>query len=251
MKKRIAAIILIALLMIQFYPKFSLATGNMVQYESDYIIYNYESSEQEIIDEISFDLDKDAERINKTLNFSRNQKTNIYIYPNQKIFHRKKYGSLIDVIKVFSNLDWYVGDNVKDNITLVSPLNPGPDHSKESIIGVIPHEYVHTIIYQLNPKTPLWMNEGIALYLTNGKDMASYESDYAPSFEDIQTSNPIKFARVDGYAYAQTYIEYLDITYGFDAILEFINGDLSYEDAFDQSEKKLYDGWIEYLRSKE
>ena len=68
MKKRIAAIILIALLMIQFYPKFSLATGNMVQYESDYIIYNYESSEQEIIDEISFDLDKDAERINKTLN---------------------------------------------------------------------------------------------------------------------------------------------------------------------------------------
>lgn len=247
MKKIIAIVVILIIIFVQYIPKISLDTSNMKNLETNSAIYHFQSSDEGLVEEISAVMEYKFNDINKKLVFDSQSKTNIYIYPNQKVFHRKKYGMLIDLIKIFNKLDWYVGDNIKENVLLVSPLNPGTEHTKESVIDVIPHEYVHAIIYQINPKTPLWINEGIALYLTNGKPMTGYLKNDLPTYKEIQTSNPIKFANIYGYEFAHTYIEFLDKTYGFNQIITFLKSDLSYEDSFGKTSEELYDEWLTYL----
>ena len=133
---------------------------------------------------------------------------------------------------------------------MVSPFNPGKHHTYESVIGVIPHEYVHTVIYRMNPKTPLWLDEGIALYLTNGAPLGDINNYNIPSFDDIQTNNPIKFSNIGGYSLAHTYVEYLNDEYGFDKVIDFISGTLSYEETFGVTSEEIYNGWVQYLNSK-
>lgn len=239
--------LIVLLIAIQYGPKVSLTTSKMVVEESDLINFYYVSEDQNVIDEIKDDLQVQAELINQTLIYDNQEKTNIYIYPNQNQFHRKKYGSLIDVIKIFQDLSWYVGDNVKENVVIVSPNNPGDYHDKETVIGVIPHEYVHTIIYRINPDTPLWINEGLALYLTNGAALDYVVESMLPSFDNIQTDNSIEFSNMGGYTYAHTYIDYLSQTYGFDLLMDFLHGSQSYETYYNKTAKELYGEWIVYL----
>lgn len=70
----------------------------------------------------------------------------------------------------------------------------------------------------------------------------------APTFKEIQTNNPIKFSNIGGYTYAQTYIEFLDETYGFDSVLEFLYGEQSYKKSFGASDQEVYDQWIAFLK---
>lgn len=49
---------------------------------------------------------------------------NIHIYPDIKTFHYA-------VNRLFG--DWYIINNVDENIYMVSPLNPGTYHSSNSI----------------------------------------------------------------------------------------------------------------------
>jgi len=53
---------------------------------------------------------------------------------------------------------------------------------------------------------------------------------------------------VNFYDFAHTYIEYLDKTFGWNKVLVFLREN-NYENAFGQSEKEIYNNWIEYLRN--
>jgi|LGOV01.1.fsa_nt_gb hypothetical protein len=245
----IPILILLLIAIVQFVPMISLSTMSMKTTESENIVYYYESEDESIISMISGHLDDEVELIDEKLNFVREQKSKIYVYPDQKIFHRKKYGSLIDIVKLFNNLDWYIGDNIREDVLIVSPLMSGNHHSLDSVIGAIPHEYVHTVMYHLNPDISLWLNEGMALYLTNGERLRYAKLDELPTFDQIQTNNPIEFSNIGGYQFAHSYIEFLENEYGFDLILEYINENQKSEKVFGVSEDVLYEKWIEYLRN--
>ena len=60
-------------------------------------------------------------------------------------------------------------------------------------------------------------------------------------------SDPIEFHSIGGYDFAHTYIEFLDETFGWDKILNFVET-LDYYTSFGMSEEAIHDGWLEYLR---
>ncbi len=185
-----------------------------------------------------------AEQLAKKLGFDQKQDINIYIYDSQFVFQTKKYGLLAPML----GLDWYIGDNKGTNVLLTSPANPGKAHSYADCRDAVLHEMAHACNYVINSDMPLWLNEGAALYLSNGDPSENlYNMMPVPSFEDIKTNNPVKFADIGGYDFAYTYVEYLDKTYGWDNVLGLLRTG-SYA-VLGAGERDVYEGWAEYLKN--
>lgn len=247
MKKKISLFIVGVVafcVILQFAPTLSLRTGDMITWETEQYILYFNEDDRPGAEAIFAQLEKDVPRINETLEFTPSDKVEVYIYENQKVLHQKKYGFLVSLLR----LDWYIGDNVRDKVIIVSPINPGPVHSFDSVVEVVSHEYVHALIYQINKKVPLWLDEGLALFLTNGQPLISSMHSQIPTYKETQTNNPIRFANANGYGMAHIYIEFLTETYGFESVLELVHAPKEHERIFSRTEKQLYDDWLEYLR---
>ncbi|MEJ6951608.1 hypothetical protein [Natronospora cellulosivora (SeqCode)] len=247
MKKKLTCLIVVViffLLMLQFLPTLRLRTRDMVKWETEHYIIYFNEDDRSGAEAVFAQLEKDVPRINEALQFIPSEKVEVYIYENQNVLHQKKYGFLVSLL----NLDWYIGDNIRDKVIMVSPLNPGPVHSFDSVVEVVSHEYVHALIYQINKKVPLWLDEGLALFLTNGQALGSSRNTQIPTFKETQSNNSIRFANANGYGMAHIYIDFLTETYGFDSVLELVNNPKDHERIFGRSEKQLYDDWLEYLR---
>jgi len=180
------------------------------------------------------------------LGFDEKPDVNIYIYDSQSDMQKKKYG----FIGALLGLDWYIGDNMGTNVILTSPANPGPLHSYENVKYAVLHEIVHAYVSVLNPDIQLWLTEGTALYLTNGEEFYKEYLDYMPipSYRDTLTRNPVKFNKIGGYTFAQTYIEYLDTAYGRDRVLQLLKTE-DYQECFGKSQKAIYNEWVDFIEN--
>lgn len=239
------AIGLIILMLINSIPTWNLKSRHMKQQEGAWINVYYEE-EEEAAKDIYFLVEDTAKIISEKLGFLTKQDVSIYVYDNQKTMQTKKYGLLTPILK----LDWYIGDNIGTDVILTSPANPGNEHSYNSVKFAVLHEMVHAYTSILNPRLKLWLKEGVALYLTNGEPFhPSYlNSIIIPSYSDIQTSNPVKFANIGGYTLAHIYIEYLDVTYGWETVLELIKEE-DYLKVLGVSKEEIYKEWVEYLKN--
>lgn len=172
--------------------------------------------------------------------------TDVYIFPDQGLFKTRKYGPVGKVL----SLDWYIGDNIGDKILLLSPDHPTRVHSYSSIVGAVGHEYVHTVMYRLYPHCPLWLNEGVALYLTNGsRGEAIHQSMEFPPEKILTSGNPLYFANHNGYSFADTFIQYVLDTYGKKALFSlFERGD--YAKALGVDRSQVYQGWKAWLMGR-
>jgi len=226
-----------------FIPTLQLKTKNMKVKIGRWVDVYYEKEEAAALD--CFNLaEQKAEYLMGKLGIKEKSKIKIFIYDKQSTFQTKKYG----LITLLFNLDWYIGDNIGSTVILTSPANPGRLHNYKSIKQSLPHEMVHAYEYLINPKMKEWLKEGIALYLTNGGQLKKGELQNVkiPSFEDIQTENPIKFANIGGYVLANTYIEYLDKKYGWHKVLQLLKTN-NYKKIFQKSDKEIYDEWVNYI----
>ena len=235
--------IILVLILINFIPAFSLKTKGMSVLEGEWVNVFYESEENAAKDVFEY-ADSETGKIAKKLGFSKKQNVNIFIYDKQSTMQMKKYGLMGQLL----DLDWYIGDNIGTNVILTSPANPGQDHTYDSVKYAVLHEIVHAYVSVMNPKIRLWLTEGMALYLSNGD---VFHRDYLdryriPSYKDTKTQNPITFSNCGGYTFAHTYIEYLDVTYGWDSVMELIKTE-DYESVFGRSSKEIYDEWVAYL----
>jgi len=236
---------LFILFCLSFIPTFTLKTRKMNELIGEYITVYYQKEEVAAKDVFGF-ANLESERISKKLGFVSPQNIKMYIYDHQRTFQTKKYG----LIALLLNLDWYVGDNRGTNVLLTSPANPGKVHDYDNNKFVSIHEMVHAYNSILNKKMPLWINEGIALYLTNGNprpNLLNYM--YIPSLKQTRTTNPVEFANIGGYEFAHTYIEYLDNTFGWENVLVLAET-FDYIKAFGINESEIYDGWVDFLKAK-
>lgn len=232
---------------INFIPTWNLKTANMKVIKGKWIDVYYETEKEAALD--VFELaDGTAKELVSKLDISEKPSVNIYIYDNQKTMQQKKYG----LIGPLLSLDWYIGDNIGTNVILTSPANPGPVHDYDDNKQAVLHEMTHAYITVINPKIQLWLTEGTALYLGNGYEFYREYLDNMsiPSFQDIKTSNPIKFANICGYDFSTTYIEYLDKTYGWDKVIDILTTE-DYDATFGKSEKEIYEEWVNFIKNYE
>ena len=237
------AFIIITLVTISIMPTLTLKQKGMETYVGQNVNVYYEKE-----DEAAYDVFTCAESeillLSEKLGIELDHSINIYVYDKQETFQTKKYGLFIKLI----NLKWYVGDNVKDEVILTSPASDGLLYTYDSMVEITLHELVHTMNYQMNPKMSLWINEGVALYLTNGNP-PRYLLDYymdTPSLKQMKTANPIAFSNMGGYDFSYTYIKFIDETYGWDYVLHLMRV-MNYEEVFGKSEEVIYDEWIRFL----
>lgn len=243
--KRIGIVFLIVIMLFgaSFIPTLWLKSSKMHLLEGAWVDVYYETEKNAALD--VFELaEVNAELLTNKLGLSGKQPVVIYIYDNQYVMQTKKYGWIIPLL----GLDWYIGDNIGTNVILTSPAHSGKAHNYQSIKQASLHELVHAYVSIINPKIQLWLTEGCALYLSNGEEFKKGMLEYMkiPTYDDIHTSNPIYFANMGGYTFAHTYIEYLDVTYGWDKVRMLLETE-EYEKTFGKNEKQLYDEWVDYI----
>lgn len=236
---------LAALGIINFIPTLSLETSGMRKLSGEWVDVYYETEAEAAGDVFEY-VEQETETIAKKLGFAQAPDVNVYIYDSQSTMQTKKYGFLAPVL----GLDWYIGDNIGTDVILTSPANPGKVHSYENNKGAVLHEIVHAYVSVKNKDVALWLTEGCALYLTNGKplDRADIKQLGIPSYKETCSDNPLIFADCGGYTYAHTYIEYLEKTYGWNAVLELLETE-TYEAVFGKSRQEIYKEWVEYVEN--
>lgn len=235
--------ILIVVVLLSFIPTLRLKTNGMKTFKGEYVTVYYEKEESAAKDVFAL-AETEGMRIANTLGFDSPQGICIYIYDSQSTFQTKKYG----LIALLLNLDWYIGDNRGTNVLLTSPADSGSQHSYDELVNEISvHEMVHAYNSLINPNMILWLNEGLAGYLSDQVPQFIMSSAVPiPTIEQMQTSNPVQFSKMGGYQLSYTYIEYLNDVYGWESV-QVLAQTNDYVQAFDIEEDVIYKDWIDYL----
>lgn len=102
--------------------------------------FNLYSKKQDVkvLEDLSKVLESNYVRISKDMQTSFDSKIDVFIYPDTKAFH--------SAINYLDAPDWVVGAASKNELKMVSPLNPGSAHSYESLMKAIVHELAHTVV---------------------------------------------------------------------------------------------------------
>ena len=230
-----------ALALVNFLPTLDLATPGMHRLRGRNVDVYYEREEDAARDVLDY-VDPVAADLSARLGTS--QRVSIYVYDEQATMQTKRYGLVAPLL----GLDWYIGDNVgSDAVVLTSPANPPASHDHDSVMGAAPHELVHCYVAALNPHASKWLSEGMALYLANGEEFDPSYLEALPSYRDVTSNDPLRFERCGGYQLANTYVEYLDATYGWDRVVELVRTE-DYGGTLGTSRERAYEGWVEYLR---
>ncbi|MCJ7801475.1 MAG: hypothetical protein MUP82_03855, partial [Candidatus Marinimicrobia bacterium] len=155
--------------------------------------------------------------------------------------------------------DWVVGADSKKELKMVSPLNPGPAHSYESLMQAIVHEFAHTVVLNIREQgligIPNWLNEGYAYYEANQLTEtqrqiihSELQKNSIPSWEQIIQANTSEFGDMGGYGLSASIIEFLVESYGFDKLKLYIIRPEDVKKIYSVSEKELEILWLEYLK---
>lgn len=239
----IIVIVLALLFAATFIPTLWLDNGGMKALAGDWITVYYETQEDAARDVFAL-AEAEAGRLTQKLGYSEKQDLKLYIYDRQSTFQTKKYG----LIALLLNLNWYIGDNRGSTVLLASPAEVTNPLAYDRRKYAAPHEMVHALNSILNGKMPLWLNEGAALYLTNGAPPDDlYDNSPTPTLKQLDTNSPVDFSNMGGYYFAHTYIEYLDKTYGWDKVLVLLKtGD--YSAALGKTRETIYQEWVAFLK---
>jgi hypothetical protein len=95
-----------------------------------------------------------------------------------------------------------------------------------------------------NPGLGLWLREGIALYLAEQTPSpGAVQSRRDITFDEFSVEGSLRFADVGGYTLAYTLIEFIDSTYGWQAVVDLVEPGATYESVLGLSCRQLYDRW--------
>lgn len=238
--------LLLLLTLVNFIPAFHLETSGMHKIEGNWLDVCYEDEEAAALDTFTL-ADSRAGELASLLGITQKQHIVVYIYDDQSVMQRKKYGLIASLL----GLDWYIGDNIGTNIILTSPANPGKVHDYDNNKYAVLHELVHAYNSVLNDRMTYWVDNGLAGYLSEQKPGYPVCEAYPiPTLEQTRVDgllSPITFSDFGGYPYSYIYIEYLVYTYSWGQVSAYAkSGD--YMQEFGCNEQEIYDGWVVWAK---
>lgn len=229
-------------IIISFTVTAQVLSNNTITKEMDHFIYTYYRN-NEPIDDINNKLEANYKKILNRYGLNLNRKIKIVIFPSVKDF-QKEY----NLINYSAGI---VGTAVNSRtIGIVSPLNPGPLHSYESILKIAVNEFVHIVTNSLNNNIPIWLNEGISLF--EAKQISPFQikqlikTDRVPTIEELENN----FYNNFGYAVSGTVVEYIVLDYGYNRLVSLIKQPKNIQSIFGVSKKEFSNNWKSYLIKK-
>jgi len=201
--------------------------------------------EDEPIKEINNKLQKYYQKVLENYGIRLDRSLEIVIYPDIDSFHKGAK------IAVENRSPGIVGSAVNSNkIAFVSPLNPGPVHSYQSIMKIAVHELVHIMINKLNRNGPVWLKEGVSLYEARQQNISYLKQlikkDKIPSIKKLERN----FYSNYGYIVSGTIVEYIVNNHGYDNLIKLIKSPNNFKKNFGLTKEAFFSNWKGYLYQK-
>lgn len=195
------------------------------------------------------ELKSNVDRIITTYRHRPSQKIAIEIYPDLTTFHQ--------AINEPDAPNWFMGTYEDNKIKIVSPLNPGPEHTYQSVLRHTISLFTMWLVKDINPLAPKWLTHGLGGH--EAKQMSqeyiqystseSIQNNAVPSFQAL-TNDTWDFEKIGGYGFSHLLVEYLIHSYSLDALNKFIRDATDFQGAFQVSEAELHGMWVQYLKSR-
>lgn len=99
------------------------------------------------------ELKSNVERIITTYRHRHSQKIAIEIYPDLPTFQQ--------AINELDAPNWFMGTYEDNKIKIVSPLNPGPEHTYQSVLRHAISLFTMWLVNDINPLAPKWLTHGL------------------------------------------------------------------------------------------
>ncbi|MDB1968140.1 MULTISPECIES: peptidase MA family metallohydrolase [Clostridium] len=218
-----------------------------LQEEDKYFKYYSNENYSKAIKELSEVLNDNYSAITERFDTNLETKVEITIYPNIKEFHK--------AIGNEDASDGIVGVAYDNTIKMVSPLNPGSIHNKESLLKVIVHEFVHIVTFNINNKKenniPTWFMEGISVYeanqITDYEKKAIRENLSQNTDITIDDINDNFYNNQFSYLYSGSIVGFIVNEFGYEKLIQVIKSPNDIENILDLSIEELKNNWINYV----
>jgi hypothetical protein len=221
-----------------------------LQYSNEFFDFYLEDKDIEALNDLEKTLNKHFLELTDIMQTSFADKIAVIIYPDIKEFHK--------AINIENAPDWVVGAAGKNELKMVSPLNPGNVHSYESLIKSIVHELCHSVVINMREQgqvgLPKWLDEGFAFYYAKQlteeikKDILSgAKQSEIPSWEFLNNAGTVEFGDNSGYVFSASIVEFLINNYGYENIRKLILQPNGFQNIFGLSEVDLENNWRNYL----
>lgn len=228
----------------------ALIRPGMVTTVSEYFVFYSSPQTSSSVDEVAPVLERYYQRVTEALQHHPQTKITVVIYGSQRDFHHAARGRILD----FIDATWFVGDNRNDSVLMLSPQVANPVHDAEAITQVAVHEFVHVIEDRINPDLPIYLHEGIALYLAD-QQMRYPISQPVNDLPDADTLfhtqknalTSLIFGNNGGYHLAYLLVEYWVGEYGEEILPAIVRNPTQLETVLGKSEGELYVGWLAYI----
>lgn len=192
-------------------------------------------------------LQENVEQLNKKYKHVPSSKITIEIYPDLKTFHQ--------AMGEHDAPNWFMGTMENNILKIVSPLNPGPEHTYDSILMSTVHLYAMWLIGDINPAAPKWIRQGIGGYESKQMSSEFIKSSIAdvlkqgrvPYFHELN-NDTWDFGTMKGFQLSYTIVQFIISKYGIDDLNKLIRNINGFHAIFNCSETELYEQWVEYLR---
>lgn len=223
-----------------------------LEFESKHFNFYSKKADASVLENLSKSLENNYLKITENMKTSFESKIDVFIYPNIKSFH--------SALNLPDAPDWVVGAASKNELKMVSPLNPGSEHTYESLMKAVVHELTHTVVLNFRKKgltsLPNWLNEGYAYYEAKQLDEsqrkivhAQVHNNALPTWNELEKANSYQFGDLNGYPVSATIIEFLVKSYGIDKLKQFIIEPENVENIYKMSKKDLENLWLKHLKS--
>ncbi len=217
-----------------------------LQTESEHFIFYAYDEDISCLDDLGSVLESNYVRITNDLQVTLDHKITIEIYPDLDMFHL--------AIDQPEAKEWLVGVYMNGMIKMVSPLQPGNQHTYESLMKVIVHEFTHVLVSEINASfynIPIWLNEGIAVYeaeqWSRGDEaviIGLIHQNALPSLNDLDNSN---FNELHGYLLSYTVVGYIVAEYGYETLTALIKEPSEMQSIVGMDETQFETAWKNYL----
>ncbi|MDQ8738019.1 sigma-70 family RNA polymerase sigma factor [Paenibacillus sp. LHD-38] len=195
------------------------------------------------------ELKDNVERISLKYKHQPSRKIIIEIYPDLPTFHQ--------AVGEENAPNWFMGTFEENYLKIVSPLNPGPEHTYQSILKSTVHLFTMWLITDINPRAPKWARQGIGGYESKGMSeefiknstLDTIHNIVIPSFQELN-NDTWDFETMKGFQFSYLIVEFIVDKYGLDALNKVIRNPNGFNEIFQCSESELHEQWVEYVRNK-
>ena len=189
-----------------------------------------------------------VERITNKYNHQPSKKIIIEIYPDQPTFH--------NAVGEEDAPPWFMGTFEGNVLKIVSPLDPGPEHTYQSILNGTIHLFTMWLVSDINPLAPKYLRQGIGGYEAKGMSEAFIKSSTLdvlqdltiPTFQELD-NDTWDFETMKGFQFSYLIVAFILDKYSLDALNRLIRNPAGFQEIFDCTEAELHDQWVSYLKA--